>query len=63
MPGVPLGEVLFEFAQVGNSVRITAIHAATGTEATVQAPLSLSQSDMQNLALRKLIYLLEKKKN
>jgi hypothetical protein len=53
-------EVLFEFMQVGNSVRVTAIDAATGIEVTIQAPLSLSSADMQSTALRKLDYVLKK---
>ena len=56
------GEVLFEFTQVGNSVRVTAIDAATGTEVTIQAPLNLSHADLQRTALRKLDYVLNKNK-
>jgi len=52
------GEVIFEFAQIGGSMRVTAIDAATGTEATFQAPLTLSQTDMQTMALRKLAYVM-----
>jgi hypothetical protein len=53
-------EVFFEFMQVGNSVRVTAIDAATGIEVTIQAPLNLSSADMQSTALRKLDYVLKK---
>jgi len=56
------GEVLFEYAQIGNSMRVTAVDAATGIEATFQAPLTLSQADMQKMALRKLVYVMGKKK-
>jgi len=56
------GEVLFEYTQVGNSVRVTAIDAATGMEVTIQVPLSLSNADMQRAALRKLDYVLKKRK-
>ena len=56
------GEVILEYTHVGNSVRVTAVDAATGTEATIQVPAGLSQSDMQKAALRKLEYVLAKKK-
>jgi uncharacterized protein DUF6898 len=56
------GEVLFEYTQFGNSVRVIAIDAATGTEVTLQAPIALSRMDMQTLALRKLNYVLRKQK-
>ena len=56
------GEVLFEYIQLGNAMRVTAIDAATGTEVTVQAPLTLSHADMQQLAYRKLVYVMGKEK-
>jgi len=48
------GEVLFEFKQLGGQMRVAAIHAATGTEVVVIAPLSATPLQMQNLALGKL---------
>jgi hypothetical protein len=56
-----LGEVIFEYVQFGGSVRVTAIHAATGTEVTLSAPVSLSSFEMQKLGLQKLKYVLKKK--
>jgi hypothetical protein len=53
-------EVLFEYTQVGNSVRVTAIDAATGIEVTIQAPLNLGHADLQRTALRKLDYVMKK---
>ncbi len=49
-----LGEVLFEFVQLGGQMRVAAVHAKTGTEVTIIAPLSASQLQMRNLALAKL---------
>jgi len=49
-----LGEVLFEFVQMGGQMRVAAVHAKTGTEVTIIAPLSASQLQMKNLALAKL---------
>ncbi len=57
-----LGEVLFEFTQIGSFMRVVAIHAATGTEAVIQGPASLSQQLLQKNALAKLRYVLEKER-
>ncbi len=48
------GQVLFEFTPVGHSVRVAAIDVTTGVEITVIGSTSVSQSDLQRLALRKL---------
>lgn len=48
------GEVLFEFTQLGQQMRVAAIDAATSTEVVVIAPLTATQIQMQNLALAKL---------
>lgn len=47
-------EVLFEFMQVGQQMRVAAIHAATLTEVVVIAPLTASRHQMQQIALAKL---------
>jgi len=47
-------EVLFEFRRVGNSLRVSAIDAATGEEVTVIGPAGADQADLRQLALRKL---------
>ena len=54
-------EVIFEYTQIGNSVRVTAIDAESGTEVVFQAPRSLGEGDLQKMALRKLVYVMEKK--
>jgi len=56
------GEVLFEYTRVGNTVRVTAVDATSGTEVTIQVPANLGQQDMQKAAMRKLEYVLSKKK-
>jgi len=48
------GQVLFEFTQIGGQIRVAAIHANTGTEVVVVAPLSAPKSQMQRVALAKL---------
>lgn len=49
-----LGEVLFEFVQLGGQIRVAAVHVKTGTEVTIIAPLSASELQMKNLAVAKL---------
>ncbi len=48
------GEVLFEFRQLGQQMRVAALDSATGIEVVVIAPLSATPLQMQNLALGKL---------
>ncbi len=47
-------EIFFEFVTVGNHVKVTAIHAASGIEVVVIGPVAASQKQMEQLALRKL---------
>ncbi len=49
------GEVLFEFTAIGRSVKVVAIHAASGTEVSVVAPATAARADLQRLALQKLL--------
>lgn len=62
MPSSGPREVLFEYMQVGNSVRVTAVDATTGSEVTIQVPPGTAQADMQRAALNKLDYVMRKKK-
>lgn len=48
------GEVLFEFVQLGQQMRIAAIDSASGTEVVVVTPVSATRNQMQQLALAKL---------
>ncbi len=48
------GEVYFEFRPLGGSVKVSAIHAASGLEVSVVAPAGAAQADLQRLALQKL---------
>ena len=49
-----MGEVYFEFSQLGRQMRIAAVDADTGTEVVVIAPVSATKLQMQQLALAKL---------
>jgi len=55
-------EVYFELLQVGAITKVTAMDAATGTEVVIQGPTSLGQHSLQQNALAKLVYVLEKNK-
>jgi hypothetical protein len=49
------GEILFEFTAIGRSVKVVAIHAASGIEVSVLGPASAARSDLERLALQKLV--------
>ena len=49
-----LGEVLFEFTATGHSVKVVAIHAASGVEVSVMGPAAATRADLERLALQKL---------
>jgi len=53
-----LGEVLFEFRRVGGAVRVTAIHADTGTEIVLMGAASAGEHALKMAAMRKLAYVL-----
>jgi hypothetical protein len=54
-------EVYVEFVAQGNAVKATAIHAASGTEASIVGPATAPQSVLAQAAVRKLEYVLKKK--
>ena len=49
-----LGEVYLEFYPIGASLKVSAIHAATGIEVSAIAPANAARADLQRLALNKL---------
>lgn len=53
-------EVLFEVIFIGNAVKVTAIDAETGVEASIIGPPTLTQYSMKANAVRKLIAVLAK---
>jgi hypothetical protein len=57
-----LGEVLFEFSQVGNMMRVSALHVASNTEISMVGPANAPRVALQNTALQKLRYVLAKQK-
>lgn len=57
-----IGEVLFEFHNVGKSVRVTAIDPRTGAEVVTICPASHSEEAMKRTSAGKLAYVLEKRR-
>jgi hypothetical protein len=49
-----MGEVLYEFVQVGQQMRVSAIDADTNVEVIVVAPVAATRRQMQVIALAKL---------
>jgi len=55
------GEILLEFVVQGNFVKATAIHAASGVEASIVGPANAGREVLGQAAVRKLKYVMEKK--
>ena len=55
------GEILLEFVVQGNVVKATAIHAASGVEASIIGPANAGRDVLGQAAVRKLKYVMEKK--
>jgi hypothetical protein len=62
-PEVPVGEVLFEFHRVGNVVKVSALHVDTDTEVSLAGPASAGVYGLKMAAIRKLIYVLNKRQD
>ncbi len=60
MPAGGDREVYVELIVQGNVVKATAIHAATGLEATIVGPAGAGRAALEAAAIRKLEYLLKK---
>ena len=58
-----LGEVLFEFSAVGNSVKVCAVDPNTLAEATIIGPVGAGEQALKHAALQKLRYVLAKKRS
>jgi hypothetical protein len=55
-------EIFVEFVTQGNVVKATAIHAASGVEASIVGPANAPRAALADAAARKLKYVMEKKK-
>jgi hypothetical protein len=56
-----LGEVLFEFRQMGAALKVTAIHVDTGTEVVLLGAPNVGDHALKMAAIRKLVYVLNKR--
>ena len=52
--GQSVGDIIFEFTQIGAQMRVAAVHAKSGTEVIIIAPLKATRQQMQQLAFAKL---------
>lgn len=55
-----MNEVYFEHFNIGNYFKTVAIHGGTGTEVSVSGPKNTPQNRREDLALKKLIYVMNK---
>ena len=58
-----LAEVLFEHHRVGSYVKVSAIDPVTYTEVSIVGPASATQSALEDLARKKLVYVLKKRRS
>ncbi len=54
--------MILEFVRVGASLEVRAVDEETGIEAITVAPADAARADVERLALRKLAWLLDRKK-
>jgi hypothetical protein len=56
-------EILIEYVVLGNAIKATAIDSASGVEASIVGPAHAARAALAQGAVRKLKYVLEKKKS
>jgi hypothetical protein len=56
-------EIIFEFFQVGGSVKVTAVDVATGIEASIVGDPNAGEAALKRLARQKLDYVMAKQKD
>jgi len=54
------GDVIIEFTQMGNSVRVCAVCSRTGTEVAIVGDPRASKRELEALAIRKLRYVMNR---
>ena len=54
-------EVIIEFFQIGNMVKVSALDTKTLTEISIQGPKSAGQEILKQNALKRLEYVMKKK--
>lgn len=56
-------EILIEFVQIGQTVKVTAVDPLTGTEASIVGDPAAGQEQLKKLAVKKLKYVMGKNQN
>ena len=56
----PNDEILMQMTAIGNTLKVTAIHAATGTEVSFMAPKNTPMLSLKMMARKKLEYVFKK---
>jgi len=54
-------EIYLEYLTVGDSIKVTAVDSATGTEVSIVGPARAPQNELERVAIDKLEYVLERK--
>ena len=54
-------QVIYEYKQLGNTIKVTAVDVDTGIEVSTVVPTQLTQMQMNKAAYQKLLYVLEKR--
>ncbi len=60
MPAGTLNEVIIEFHQIGNSVKVSAIDPETLVEVSIVGPPDAGEETLKRTAIRKLEYVIDK---
>ncbi len=60
MPGGTLNEVIIEFQQIGNAVKVTAVDPESQIEVSIVGPPGAGEETLKRTAIRKLEYVIEK---
>ncbi len=60
-PAMQNREIIIEFANIGNIVRVSAMDSLTLTEISIQGPKTASEDTLKRNAIKRLEYVLKKK--
>ena len=56
----PNDEILIQMTAIGNTLKVVAVHAATGTEVSFMAPKNTPMLSLKMIARKKLDYVMKK---
>ena len=62
MPAETLNEVIIEFQQIGNAVKVTAVDPESQIEVSIVGPPGAGEEMLTRTAIRKLEYVLDKRR-